>query len=109
MDLPRSQDGFVPKIAGFVAAGLQHGAAGVEWIALIHETHEQRENAMKRSLIVVCSAAALLALGGCASIRSSGESASDVDADQVAKIESAARQAGVQVYWVNYPRKKTTN
>ncbi|GEM_PF-2503785 len=48
-----------------------------------------------------------LMLGGCASMNATGTSAYEVDNAKVAAIESAARQSGVQVYWLNYPRKKT--
>lgn len=42
-------------------------------------------------------------LSGCASV--APENWSNIDFAKVARIENAARAAGVQVYWVNYPTK----
>jgi len=61
---------------------------------------------MKRTLFVV-SSMAILTLGGCTSVSPNGTSAFEIDQAQVAAVEAAARQYGVQVYWLNYPRKKT--
>jgi len=60
---------------------------------------------MKR-LLSVLSSMSLFALGGCASVNSSQTSAYEIDKAQVAAVEAAARQLGVQVYWLNYPQKK---
>jgi hypothetical protein len=51
-------------------------------------------------------AAAAVLLSGCASF--GPEYRSNIDFAKVARIESAARAVGVQVYWVNYPTKATT-
>lgn len=59
---------------------------------------------MKRVLILACSLV-LLGLGGCASVPQ-GERASNVDSTYIARVEAAARTQGVQVYWVNPPRKR---
>ena len=48
-------------------------------------------------------AAAALALAGCASFP--GNDRSDIDHAKIARIENAARVAGVSVYWVNFPTK----
>jgi hypothetical protein len=48
----------------------------------------------------------MLALEGCATMNATGTSAYEVDSAKVAAVEAAARQSGVQVYWLNYPRKK---
>lgn len=45
-------------------------------------------------------------LFGCASVVP--EYQSNIDFAKVARIESAARAAGVSVYWVNYPTKSTS-
>jgi len=42
-------------------------------------------------------------VSGCASLPT--ESRSNIDFAKVARIENAARAAGVSVYWVNYPTK----
>lgn len=47
--------------------------------------------------------AAAVLLSGCASV--APENRSNIDFAKVARVESAARAAGVQVYWVNYPTK----
>ncbi len=47
-----------------------------------------------------------LALAGCASIDSTATAGQDIDQARVAAIESAARNSGVQVHWLNYPRKR---
>jgi hypothetical protein len=66
------------------------------------------EDAMKlpwRMLSLMACAGATLV--GCASTGSSDESplGPGVDERRVAQIEAAARRAGVDVHWVNYPRK----
>ena len=48
-------------------------------------------------------AAVAMLLSGCASV--APYSGSNIDFAKVARIESAARAAGVSVYWVNYPTK----
>jgi hypothetical protein len=48
-------------------------------------------------------AATALALAGCASFP--GDSRSNIDYEKVARIENAARAAGVSVLWINYPTK----
>jgi hypothetical protein len=65
----------------------------------------QSEETMKPILLMLASIA-MLALEGCAIMNATGTSAYEVDSAKVAAVESAARQAGVQVYWLNYPRKK---
>lgn len=60
---------------------------------------------MKR-LLLSLSPVALLALGGCASVSPTTAATDDIDKERVAAIEAAARSTGVQVHWVNYPRKK---
>jgi hypothetical protein len=66
------------------------------------------EDAMKlpwRMLSLVLCASATLA--GCASNVAPTWSAvgPGVDERRVAQVEAAARRAGVEVHWVNYPRK----
>jgi uncharacterized protein YceK len=51
-------------------------------------------------------AAGALVLSGCATVAQ--EYQSNIDFAKVARIETAARAIGVQVYWVNYPTKATT-
>ena len=34
---------------------------------------------------------------------------SDIDFAKVARIETAARQVGVQVFWLNYPTKSSAS
>jgi uncharacterized protein YceK len=48
-------------------------------------------------------AAGAVLLSGCASVVP--EYQSNIDFAKVARIETAARAVGVQVYWVNYPTK----
>jgi hypothetical protein len=48
-------------------------------------------------------AAGALALSGCAAMP--GSTGSEIDYVKVARIENAARAVGVNVYWLNYPRK----
>lgn len=62
---------------------------------------------MKPMLLALASMAMLM-LGGCASMSTASNYAHEVDSAQVAAIEAAARQSGVQVHWLNYPRKKTS-
>jgi len=52
-------------------------------------------------------AAAALVLTGCASLP--GESRSDIDFMKVARVETAARAVGVNVYWINYPTRTTAS
>jgi hypothetical protein len=65
-----------------------------------------RENTMERFLIVL-SSMSLLALAGCAILSPTQTSTYDVDKAQVAAVEAAARRSGVQVYWLNYPQRKS--
>jgi hypothetical protein len=51
-------------------------------------------------------AAAALVVAGCASFGSGG---AEVDTAYVARIENAAKNAGVSVYWINYPTKSTSS
>ncbi|MEO8134679.1 MAG: hypothetical protein ABI831_11960 [Betaproteobacteria bacterium] len=44
-------------------------------------------------------------VSGCASVGDFQRSA--IDSEKVARIESAARSVGVQVYWVNYPTRSS--
>lgn len=60
---------------------------------------------MKDTLLVLSCVVLLLTLGGCASLAPNGQSAVAVDAARVGAIETAARRAGVDVYWIQYPRK----
>jgi uncharacterized lipoprotein YajG len=50
--------------------------------------------------------AGVLMLSGCASVDRRAEV---VDVMRVAQVESAAKNVGVQVYWINYPTKTVTN
>ena len=59
---------------------------------------------MMLSLVVVA-----LLLPGCASIGSGPGARTEVDYVKVARIENAARLAGVNVYWVNYPTKSSSS
>ena len=52
-------------------------------------------------------AAGALVLSGCAAAPIVAEQ--DVDFAKVARIERLARAVGVDVYWVNYPKKSTTS
>jgi len=56
------------------------------------------------------SSLALMALlvGGCATYNASVPS-STIDFEKVARVENAARQYGVSVYWLNYPTKSTAS
>lgn len=45
-------------------------------------------------------------LGGCTSLPR--ESVSEVDEQQVARVESAATRAGAKIYWMAKPLKSTT-
>ncbi|MBK8739090.1 MAG: hypothetical protein IPO58_01200 [Betaproteobacteria bacterium] len=45
-------------------------------------------------------------VSGCASLPT--ESRSNIDFAKVARIENAARAAGVSVYWVNYPTRQAS-
>jgi outer membrane lipoprotein SlyB len=60
-----------------------------------------------RHWLIVLSSMSLLALEGCASVNPTQTSAFEVDKAQVAAVEGAARKMGVQVYWLNYPQKKS--
>jgi len=44
-------------------------------------------------------------LAGCSTIDSPAAAKQDVDLQRVAKIDSAARKIGIEVQWINYPRK----
>ena len=59
---------------------------------------------MRRALHALVAAAVFLS--GCASVAPAYES--NIDFLKVARIESAARTAGVQVYWVNFPTRSGT-
>jgi starvation-inducible outer membrane lipoprotein len=71
----------------------------------------------QRSLITtlkaLLAAALVLGLSACATtqsgVRGAGMKATGtslpVDADRIARVESVARRNGVQVYWVNPPRR----
>ncbi|MGE5336655.1 MAG: hypothetical protein ACM3PU_02440 [Gemmatimonadota bacterium] len=47
-----------------------------------------------------------MALAGCASMDPTASAGQNIDQAKVTAVESAARNSGVQVYWLNYPRKK---
>jgi uncharacterized protein YceK len=59
---------------------------------------------MRWMMLLLAAGAALLS--GCASVVP--EYQSNIDFAKVARIETAARAAGVSVYWVNYPTKSTS-
>ena len=59
---------------------------------------------MRRMLLSLVAGAVLLS--GCAS--TGQEYRSNIDFGKVARIENAARAVGVQVFWVNYPTKATS-
>lgn len=61
--------------------------------------------AMWQCLVVIVLANA--ALTGCASYDPNHPylQAQDADTVQMARIEAAARRAGVELHWINYPRK----
>jgi len=67
------------------------------------------ENAMKAiltSLAVMVSAS--VALAGCASTDSATDNhpmTRGADTARMAKVETAARRANVEVHWINYPQK----
>ncbi len=67
------------------------------------ESMEDHMDTMRQCLVVMVLASVTLA--GCASSTPDSSSLAGVDTKRVAKIEAAARRAGVEVYWVNYPRK----
>lgn len=46
---------------------------------------------------------------GCAILGPAEGARYEVDSERVAAVEHAARQAGVTVHWVSYPRKKVAN
>lgn len=57
---------------------------------------------MKSMFIILITASALV-LGACASIPE--RSATEIDSDYVGMVESHAKQAGVEIVWVNPPRR----
>ena len=50
--------------------------------------------------------AAALVLSGCASMT---PYSSNIDYEQVARVEKVAKAYGVSVYWVNYPQKASSS
>jgi len=60
---------------------------------------------MMRYIVLVAMAAIV---SGCASV-GTGSPRAAVDFDKVARIESAARTVGVNVYWVNYPTRASAS
>ena len=51
---------------------------------------------------------AVVVVSGCASM-GPNPSVADVDTLKIAQVEAAAKSVGVQVYWVNYPKKYAVN
>ena len=49
-----------------------------------------------------------LVVGGCATYNSSVNT-SNIDYERIARVENAARQYGVSVYWLNYPTKSSAS
>jgi hypothetical protein len=65
---------------------------------------EDAMKAIRHSLIVMVSASA--ALAACASTTPAGHPMlRGADTKRMAQIETAARRAGVEVHWINYPQK----
>ena len=60
---------------------------------------------MMRYIVLLAMAAIV---SGCASMGSEPTRAA-IDYDKVARIESAARTVGVNVYWVNYPTRASAS
>jgi hypothetical protein len=52
---------------------------------------------------VLCMAAALAWLSGCASTQTVAQFDDNVDTVKVAAIDTAANRAGIKVVWINYP------
>lgn len=46
-------------------------------------------------------------LSGCTSLPKQSQSVSQVDEQQVARVETAANRTGAKVYWMNKPLKST--
>ena len=51
---------------------------------------------------------AVVWVSGCASM-GPRSIAADIDTMKVAQVEAAAKSIGVQVYWVNFPKKAALN
>jgi hypothetical protein len=56
-------------------------------------------------LCLVAQVCAVAVLAGCASAPGASATDQGVDLKRVGQIERAARHNGVEVYWLNYPRK----
>jgi len=61
--------------------------------------------AMWQSLVVMVPAIATLAGCGTYTTDHPYPTAQDADTVKMAKVEAAARRAGVELHWINYPRK----
>ena len=48
-------------------------------------------------------------LGGCTSLPQQSQSVSQVDEQQVARVEAAAVRTGAKVYWMDKPLKKAAS
>lgn len=61
---------------------------------------------MKRILLLL---AATALAAGCAVIGSGSTGPDDIDEAYVAAVEGAAKRFGIQVIWVNHPRKRASS
>jgi hypothetical protein len=71
-----------------------------------HPHREVTQDAMKP--IVQCFVLVVLAvamLTGCTAVAPADRATQQIDAKRVAQIEASARREGIEVHWMNYPRK----
>jgi hypothetical protein len=65
---------------------------------------------MRKMLVIISGAAALLALTGCGSLPTARDAPSSyrqtLNTELIAVVESTATRTGTEVYWVNPPRKQ---